>query len=44
MQHAVDLDGGDGTAAQRRQQNATQRVAERQAEAPLQRLGDERKR
>jgi hypothetical protein len=37
MQHAVDLDGGDGRALQRRQQHATQRVAERHAEAPLER-------
>ncbi len=43
MQHAVDLDGGDGSAAQRRQQHAAKRVAERQAEAALERLGDERR-
>ena len=40
MQHAVDVDGGDGGALQRRQQDAAQRVAERQAEAALQRFGD----
>ena len=42
MQHAVDLDSGNGRAAQRRQQNTAQRIAERQAVAALQRLGDER--
>ncbi len=42
MQHAVDLHRGDGRAAQRRQQHATQRVAEREAEAALERLGDQR--
>ena len=42
MQHAVDLHGGHGGAAQRRQQHAAQRVAERQAEAALERLGDQR--
>ena len=40
MQHVVDLDAGDGRALQRRHQNATQRVAERQAKATLQRFGD----
>ncbi len=38
MQHAVDMDGGDGRALQRGQQDAAQRIAERQAEAALQRL------
>ena len=42
VQHAVDLHGGDGRALQRRQQHAAQRVAERQAEAALERLGDQR--
>ena len=37
---AVDLDGGDGGALQRRQQHAAQGVAERHAEAALERLGD----
>ena len=41
MQHAVDMHGGDGRALQRRQQHAAQRVAERHAEAALQRLGDD---
>ena len=41
MQHAVDVDGGDGSALQRRQQDAAQRVAERRAEAALQRFGHE---
>ena len=39
VQHALDLDRGDGGALQRRQQHAAQRVAERQAEAALQRFG-----
>ena len=39
MDHAVDLDGGDRRALQRGQQNATQRVAERHAEATLEGLG-----
>ena len=41
VQHVLDLDRGDGGALQRREQHAAQRVAERQAEAALQRLGDE---
>ena len=41
MQHAVDLHGGDGRALQRGEQHAAQRVAERQAEAALERLGDD---
>ena len=41
VQHAVDLHGGDGRALQRGQQHAAQRVAERHAEAALQRLGDD---
>ena len=41
VQHAVDMDRGDRRALQRRQQNAAQRVAERQAEAALERLGDD---
>ena len=40
VQHAVDMDGRHGGALQRRQQNAPQRIAERQAEAALERLGD----
>ena len=42
VQHAVDMHRGDGGALQRRQQHAAQRVAERQAEAALERLGDDR--
>ena len=41
VQHAVDLHGLDGGALQRRQQHAAQRVAERHAEAALERLGDD---
>ena len=41
MQHALDLDRGHRGALQRRQQHAAQRVAERQAEAALERLGDD---
>ncbi len=41
MQHAVDVDGGDGGALERRQQDAPQGVAEGQAEAALKRLGDD---
>ena len=41
VQHALDLDRGDGRALQRRQQHAAQRIAERQAEAALQRFGDD---
>ena len=40
MQHAVDPHGGDGRALQRGQQNPAQRIAQRHAEAALQRLGD----
>ena len=43
MQHAVDLDARDGRALQRGQQHAPKRVAERQAEAALERLGDHRR-
>ena len=39
MDHAVDLDGGDRRALQRGQQNATERVAERHAEATLEGFG-----
>ena len=42
MQNAVDLDGGHGRALQRRQQHATQRIAQGQAIAALKRLGDDR--
>src|SRR5260370_30836211 len=38
MEHAVDLDLGDGAAGHRRQQHAAQSVAERMAEATLERL------
>ncbi len=38
VQHAVDLDGGHGRALERGQQHAAQRVAERHAEAALERL------
>jgi hypothetical protein len=41
MQNAVDLHRGDGSAAQRGQQHATQRIAERQTEAALERFGDD---
>jgi hypothetical protein len=42
VQHALDLDRGDGGALERRQQHAAQAVAEREAEAALERFGDER--
>ena len=42
VQHAVDLDRGHGRALQRRQQHATQRIAQGQAVAALKRLGDDR--
>jgi hypothetical protein len=38
VQHAVDFDFRDGTARHRGQQHAPQRVAERVAEAPLERF------
>ena len=41
VQHAVDADAGDGRARDGRQQGAAQRVAERVAEAGLERLDDE---
>ena len=41
MQHAFDLDLGDRRARHGRQQHATQRVAERVAEATLERLDDD---
>ena len=41
MKHVLDLDRRDGGALQRGQQHTAQRVAERQAEATLERLGDE---
>ena len=41
VHHAVDLDGGDGRALQRRQQHPAQGVAERHAKAALERLGDD---
>lgn len=42
MQNIVDLDGGDGRALQAGQQNTPQRIAERQPEAPFQRLRNNR--
>ena len=39
MQHAFDLDRGDGGALQRGQQHAAQRIAQRQAKAAFQRFG-----
>src|SRR3546814_13665250 len=41
MQHTLDLHRGDGGALERGEEDAAQRVAERQAEAALERLGDE---
>jgi hypothetical protein len=41
VENALDLDRGHRRALERRQQHATQRVAERQAEAALERLGDD---
>ena len=41
VQDAVDADARDGRAGDRREQGATQRVAERVAEAGLQGLDDE---
>ena len=41
MQHAVDLDRGDGGALERAQQHPAKRVAERHSKAALERLGDE---
>jgi hypothetical protein len=41
VQHALDLHFGDRGARHRRQQHATQRVAERVAEATLERLDDD---
>src|SRR5690242_8030707 len=41
MEHAFDLDRGDGCALQRAQKHAAERVAEGHSEAALQRLGDE---
>ena len=38
MEHAVDLDRGDGRAFYRRQQHSPQRVANRRPEAPFERL------
>ncbi len=43
MQHAIDLGSRDRGALQRRQEDATKRVAERDAEAALERLGDDRR-
>ncbi len=42
VQHAIDMHRGDGGALQRRQQHAAKRIAERQPEAALKRLGDDR--
>jgi len=41
VQHAVDADAGDRGTGNRGEQAATQRVADRVAEARLQRLDDE---
>ena len=41
VQHAVDMHRGDGRALKRGQQHAAKRVAERQPEAALERLGDD---
>jgi hypothetical protein len=41
VQHALDLNRGDGGTLQRRQQHAPKRVAERQTETALKRLGDD---
>ena len=43
MQHALDPHRGDRRALERRKEYAAQRVAERQAETALERLGDERR-
>ena len=43
VQHAVDMDRRDSGALQRRQQDAAQRVAERRAEATLERLRNDRR-
>src|SRR6266404_7336000 len=42
MQHVVDLDRRHCRALQRRQQHTTERIAERETEAALERLGDDR--
>ena len=41
MQHAIDLDGGNRRALQRRQQYPPEGIAERQSESPLQGFGDD---
>ena len=41
VEHPVDFDFGDRTARHRRQQHAPQRVAERMAEATLERFDDD---
>src|SRR6478609_11316461 len=43
MKHALDLDRGHRGALQRREEHPAQRVAERHAEAALERFGDERR-
>ncbi len=43
VQHALDLDRRDGGALQRGQQDAAQRVSERQPESAFERLGDDRR-
>ena len=43
MQHAVDLHRSHRGALERRQQDAAQRIAQRHAEAALERLGDQRR-
>ena len=39
MEHPIDVDIGHRRALERRQQDTAQGIAERQAEAPLERLG-----
>jgi hypothetical protein len=41
MQHVVDLDRRDGRTLQRGEQHAAQRIAERETETALERLGDD---
>ena len=43
MQDTVDMDRGNRRALQRRQENAAQRIAEREAEAALERLRHDRR-
>jgi hypothetical protein len=41
MQNAIDLNGGHGSAAKRRQKHATQSITERQTETAFQRLSND---